>query len=513
MFFKAKHIVPGVLAIVSLVLLILFLSWHYRIGMVRYFDADEYAHMHWAAKILEGKRPYIDFLTFFTPVFHWILSPAFASGWGTTEPFISARLIMFLIFVGSAMMTGVLVWQIRKSLWQAVLAGAILAFLPLPFDKLLEIRPDTPATLLMLLAVSFQIIWMKTGKRSLCFISGIFWSLSVLMLTKMLPNMAVGALVGLLYIIGREKGEEYRKKQVFQEILAYIGGMAIPVLLFGLWTLTLGNLPLVWYSLTLLPVEANKISRYFIMMPDLFFYPNDIYYGTSGWGREILVNHTLWVIGLLVGLIRLVAPLQNPLGRKNWLAELLVASQCFVQVLFYTKIVPLKHAQYLIPIAPFIAIYTADALGMVYRTAAKKTILQGMFIGVFLIGAYFLVQVFSAAHSRKLEWTNTADLSAVEKLYRTIPMSEPVLDLDGRMLYNPDGYYACCIPFGQFAHFLSRPLPSLPQALEDGHVKYINQGGLKRVSTLPIPDQQYIYGAYRSLHGDDTFLVRNDIPE
>ena len=78
------------------------------------------------------------------------------------------------------------------------------------------------------------------------------------------------------------------------------------------------------------------------------------------------------------------------------------------------------------------------------------------------------------------------------------------------MLYNPDPYYACCIPFGQSAEFLSRPLPDLPKALEDTDTKYIAQGGLYRVNTLPYPWQQYIYGKYKPFNGDNTFLVRSE---
>jgi len=505
---KTEKNVLLVLTAAGLIVLSVFLYWHFQIGITRYFDVDEYAHLHWAAKIWEGKRPYIDYLSFFPPGFHWFLAPIFVNGWGTIQPFITARIIQFGVFAGMCIASMFIFWQRRRVLWAAILAGALLAFLPLPFDKYLEVRPDSLATLLTLLAILFQLKWMEKNERKWAIFSGVFYSLSLIVLSKMLPNVLVGAAIAVIY-----------KAKLLRELKDFGLGLGAPVLLFGFWALSLGDIENVIYSLTKLPVEANRISEWFIMMPDLFFYPNTIYYGTNIWGRIMFANHVLWGAGCLWGIYRLLTPYltSSRLQSKDQISshiysETLVALQFLVQVVFYVQLVPLKHAQYLIPIGVFVAWYGADLMLCIYnnlRRLGQSGILG--FLGIYIIFSIFIYQTFLESNSPKLKWTNIQAIEAIKTAYRKVPQNEYVLDLDGRMLYNPDPYYTCCIPFGQFAGFLSRPLPSLPQALEATNTKYINQGELKRVNTLPQKDQEYIYTHFRSDSGNETLLIRNDV--
>lgn len=567
---KLNRLLPVLIVGSAGLLFFVFLSWHWNLGLNRYFDVDEYAHLHWAAKVFAGKSPYIDYLSFFTPVFHWFLSPIFLFGWGTTLPFIAGRVMMFGVFLGLSVVTMMIFWELRGSVSRVrtdsglislisligneefgftLLVGALLCFLPMPFDKYLEIRPDSLATLFTLLAIYFQIVWMKKNTNKDALLSGIFYSLSLLVLSKMLPNIAVG--VGIAGVWGianikyqisniksthsKDSGQANQKskrteiKQIFvfysKELRWFVIGLSIPAVLFGLWVLSLGNFSLVWYSLVKLPVEANKISKYFIMMPDLFFYPNSIFYGVDGWGRIVIINHIIWAVGLFVGIYRLFSPwvtiLNNPISTNKYqlkntsrvLIEILVALQFLCQVVFYVEFVPLKHAQYLIPIGVFVALYTADGLLLLKKWLNRHPIGEGVGTGLFILGAVLMYLQFVQANTPKLGWTNKQALADITDMYTKVAQSEPILDLDGRMLFNPDSFYACCIPFGQSAEFLSRPLPSLAEALERTNTKYINQGELKRVNTLPWNDQQYIYSHYRAIGENETILVRNDIEE
>ncbi|OGG04326.1 hypothetical protein A2Z33_04225 [Candidatus Gottesmanbacteria bacterium RBG_16_52_11] len=512
---KTDKIIGFILIITAASLLVIFLSWHWKLGIIRYFDVDEYAHLHWASAILQGRHPYTDFQSFFPPLFHFMLAPVVAAGWGTTDPFIYARIFMFVLFTLTCASVGLLLWEMRRILWSAVLAGAILAFLPLPFDKYLEIRPDLPATLFMVLAVLFQVRWFGKGRAADAAVSGLLYSISVLTLPKMLPNLGVGIIAAAIYVLREAGGIRGIKRKIgisklWKKAYGFVLGMAVPVLLFGLYLLTLGDPGLVWYSLVRLPVEANRISRYFIMMPDLFFYPNSIFYGLDGWNRGLLTNHALWIFAAFFGIWRLLLPLLGERKRPP-LVEVLVAGQFLIQLTFYVEIVPLKHAQYLIPVGIFVAFYAADGIAALSSLFNRHDLLRMAFTVLAVAGAWYMVQVFSEVQQPKVSWNNAQSLGKIAQLNSIIPRSEPILDLDGRMLYNPDPYYACCIPFGQSAEFLSRPLPSLPQALVSSNTKFINQGELNRVNTLPWSDQQYIYSNYRSLNGDSTFLVRNDV--
>jgi hypothetical protein len=525
---KPVELVLYFLIAVTGVISLVFLYWHLQIGLVRYFDVDEYAHLHWASHLFVGKLPFVDYLSFFAPAFHWFLAPIFLFGWGTTAPFIDARVVSWIVFVSICITGALLYHEIRKNWLFATLTVLLLAWLPMPFDKYIEVRPDSLATLLTLLGIFFQVVWMRQINSKLSFekfgfLSGIFYSLSLLVLAKMAPNIAIGVGIALLWGFSNRPPAGFLPKKlkmtallgryfkfVWPKLKWFVIGLAVPLVLFGLWLLTLGNLPLVLYSLIKLPIEANKISKYFIMMPMLFFYPNGIFYGADGWNKILVTNHIVWIIGLFFGTYRLFTPF-NYGGRKTWLIELLVASQFIIQVLFYVGYVPLKHAQYLIPIGIFVAFYGADAVQSIWDKVKHNLWLMPIFGGVMIIFLIYIYQIFMQSNMIKLTWTNQKAFDNMTSLYKKIPQTEYVLDLDGRMLYNPDPYYVCCIPFGQFAEFLSQPLPNLPQALEKTNTKYINQGELERVKTLPWDDQQYIFSHYHSDHGDNSFLIRNDI--
>lgn len=46
-----------------------------QVATQRFFDVDEFTHMHWAAQIFMGDKPYIDFFTFFPGIS--LASPTF----------------------------------------------------------------------------------------------------------------------------------------------------------------------------------------------------------------------------------------------------------------------------------------------------------------------------------------------------------------------------------------------------------------------------------------------------
>ncbi|MDP1722097.1 MAG: hypothetical protein Q8L37_02715 [Candidatus Gottesmanbacteria bacterium] len=499
---NVRQFISVILSFIAFCLLSILLYWHFQLGMTRYFDVDEFAHLSWAFQMFSGRRPYVDFLFFFPPGFHLFLMPLFAFG-GGIAPIFAARIVQFGIFVLLVGVTMLLFWLMRRS-WTAIVAGVILAFLPMPFDKFLEIRPDTLAVLFAMLGMVFHVLasqdmLLRGCKRVSCgMVAGFFYGISLLILPKTLPQVGVAVGIELLrairfpeFLSVRQAGKKLEFRESFKGLAHLLAGMFLPISIFALWTLTLGNIDQVIYSLTKLGLEANKISQTFIMMPDLFFYPNVTFYGTAGWNAGLVTNHAMWLTAIFVGLYRLVTP-----GR-SW-SEFLIASTFFVYVIFYVQIVPLKHTQYLIPIVVFIAFYAADAVDMLWRRSVELSknhanlLPTGVFLALFILGSIRLMQVFVAVNSPKRGWTNADTIKQLTMLYKTIPTTEYILDLTGETLYYKHPYVVCCTPFGQSAPYLSRPLPALIEALQKTNTKYIFEGGVKRVTTLLPVDQAYI---------------------
>ena len=473
---KIKKNVAILLSLTSVLMLLVFLWWHWRLGMTRYFDVDEFAHLSWAYQMFSGRRPYIDFLFYIPPGFQVFLMPLFLLGGGVT-PILAGRLVQFVLFVVLVEVTMLLFWIMRRS-WVAILAGVILAFLPLPFDKFLEIRPDTLAMIFAMLGMVFQI-------KKKWAVAGVCYGISLLIFPKVLPQVGVAIAVALFT----------------KNVRPLLGGFVIPLSVFGLWALTLGNLDQVIYSLTKLPVEALKISQTFIMMPDLFFYPNTIFYGAPGWSTGLIVNHAIWILAIVVGAYRLVTP------GKSW-SEFLIASTFFIHIFFYIQIVPLKHTQYLIPIAVYVAFYAADAVNLLWQKAKRNFITITTFIIVITVIEINFYRIFLSVNMPKLAWTNADTIRDMTTLFRMVPTSEYILDLTGQTIYYKHPFVACCIHFGQSAPYMTRPLPSLGEALEKTSTKYIFEGGLKRTNTLLSIDQAYIVAHYLPHPAIGGLLVR-----
>lgn len=235
---KFVKIVTIFLSVISLILLFIFLWWHWELGLVRYFDVDEFAYMHWAYQVFSGQKPYIDFFLYVPPGFQWFMAPLFAFGKGVF-PLIAGRMVSFGIFAGLVASTIYLFWLVRKS-WIAVIAGMLLAFLPLPFDKFLEIRPDNLSALLVMLGIIEQIHWMRNKRSGDVMLAGIFYALSLIILPKSVPAIGIAFLVGVAYVLTKKK---------LKIAVPALSGFLLPTILFGVWTITLGNLPLVIYSI------------------------------------------------------------------------------------------------------------------------------------------------------------------------------------------------------------------------------------------------------------------------
>lgn len=473
----------------------------YQLSTDRYFDADEFAHLHWAADMLKGYRPYVDFLFFFPPLYHVVLMPILSHGWGTITPVLEARFVSFVILLLVAFASSIVFYVLRRDWGVAVISGLVVLLLPIPIDRLMEIRPDPLGTVFLLLAVLFQIRHTQSKKFIWEVLLWFFYACTILTIPKYIPNVFLGL---CMYILGFMQNHD--RKTIKTAIRAWSLGFGIPMAIFFLWLLLLGNFGKALYSLTRLPLEANRLSEKFGMRPDLFFNPNDIIYGCSGWCDAIIVNHILWIVGILVALFRLFTPFltKNSTARN----EVLIYGNLFVQLLLFMTYVPLKHPQYLIPVVPFIGIALADFWFIIREKLTRFRLGSVVFVILFMIVGYMTVNPLIASAQAKTGWNNNAEKASIQKIFATVPMNTYLFDLDGRSLYFRNPYPACCIPFGQFSMYLSQKLPPVSDFLEQNKTPFIYQGELLKTRTLPYEDQKYIEEHYQAYNGDETLLYR-----
>lgn len=510
-----RKIIPSILFLATGALFAYVLYQRYQLGLVRFFDMDEFMYPHWAHNILLGQVPYRDFFIFVTPGYLLFLTPLFLFGSGVT-PLIIGRVSAFLIFGLTAGAVGLLFYEVRKFWLSAVVTALILAILPLPFDKFLEIRPDTLATLLVVVGMICQIRWFKKGRKAWAFSAGICYSISLLVLQKLLPNIALASLIALWFIVTtyvlptHNKMFGQRLRSSWQAILPFGAGLAIPWILFFLWAaIFVGSVDQTFYLISKAALEhAEGVRVYNPLPPDFFFRPNPTYYGEWGYSPGLIVNHVLWGSAFILAAIRLITSVIPPISAKKQI-DILIAGSFIAQVALFIFYDPLKFTQYLIPAAIFVAWFTGDWVYILWQFFRKSAVGIIEFFILSLAGLFILHGAFASVYAQKINWTNAQDLDNLTKLLSAIPRSEYVLDLEGRTTYYRDPYYVCCLPFGQFGPFLTRPLPSLSQALEKTKTKYIYQANFDRIGAL-LPEDQIFIRKHYTASGSGELWVSKD---
>jgi hypothetical protein len=237
------------------------------------------------------------------------------------------------------------------------------------------------------------------------------------------------------------------------------------------------------------------------MGANLFFYPNSSFYGGNNHtiSLGLIVNHAIWIVALITGAYRLVTPIRA--GKKNETCiELLVAGVFFVSTVVYIKYFPLKHTQYLIPIAVFVAYYAADALGGFFDWLAHAGG-YASFVVVVVGFCYLLITVTKDVNAPKLLATNKLQMAEVTTLIRTIPLSARVVDLEGRMVFWQDGYPISSLPFDSFLSYVSRPPLPLAQYLDEHPADYIYEGDSNRFITFTAENLSFIHAHFSPVPG------------
>lgn len=473
-----------------------------RLGIVRYFDPDEFAYLNWAYHVSVGYQPYKDFMMLVTPLHVVFTAPIFWI-WQGTDPAIIGRIVAWGIFILLCIVVGMTYWQARKT-WLAGLAVFILLILPMPSDKFIEFRPDTLALLFFFIGLWCQMLWDHTLRQKYIFLSGLLYALAFLTLQKIVPFIAIVTVFILFRML-----MSYRNRTSFiQPLFVFVIGISIPLVTFVAWAFTTGNPALVWYSVVKLPVESAVIERFNRVPTFFYFLPNTTYYGSAGYGLGLLATYALWIGGLLACFTRLASSVMK--REKGYHIEICIALLFVYSVVSYLWIIPLKHPQYLMFSAPFAAWYIADAMHSVWdfsiriRTRTSR-MLASLSYGVML---FVFSAVFYSVHTPKFAWTNAVTLQKMKDLYAMIPKGSYVLDLEGRTIYYPYPYYVCCLSFGQFGSSLSVRLPSMADALRKTNTTYVYQAEINRIGALSPEDRHYIESHYGPVANGDLFVAR-----
>lgn len=507
---KIGQYLEYLLWIISVGVLLLLCIDKLRYGLIRYFDVDEFAYLHWSHNVFVGRLPYRDFLSYLSPGYFYVLAPLyfFIHGVGILS---AGRIVAFAAFMMLICITMLIFWRVRKS-WMAILAGCILVMLPIPSDKFLEIRPDALLMACALVGMWFLIRALEQSKsnasRMLFYWSGFWYSISLLLLFKAVPMVTIAVLV---IVCWWGSGGKAVWKERLMLSMYFVAGLCTPCLVFVAWLVVnmpgVSQLDTVFYSLTRLPLEVNRIGELYAIQPYQFFYPNPTFYGADGYTMGFIVNHIVWFIGLCTGCVRVVTPF-IPRGKKGAWAEVLIGGSFVLSIVTFIYGYPMRNAQYLIPTAVFVAFYAADFWFAVTQGVSRVPLGKVLCTLVTVVLLIFLVDVNNEVLQPKFRLSNTSDYAVLSRALTHIPKDAYVFDLVGATVYFRDPYYASAIPFGQWIPYMSRALPSVSDALIQTNTVYVFKDKLDRLSTLPKKDVQYIYATYQPSSDNPSVYVK-----
>lgn len=477
------------LLILLLISIIIQVYFRYNLSLNRYFDVDEYAHLHWANSFVNGLVPYRDFFYIFPPFFLIPVGLIIKVFGASAATLIKVRGFIFLVQVLTNLVLFIWVRKLR-GIFTAAFSVLIFIFMPLPSDKLLEIRPDLLAFSIGFLGLYLFIQAEEQRKAIFFFLTGFLFSISILIVPKTV-FLFVPPILVLFYNFLVLKKESLIS---FWKNIGYlILGFSINIMLFIVFLITSGKFLLALYFITKLASDATGVlAAKFYMRPDIFFYPNDTYYGLSGLSQTLIANLLIYILGSVWGIKNLISSLSHDDKNRNT-REFVFALTLVLNLFAFVKIFPLKHLQYLIPVSPFIAFYFADflvtALGKI-RNSALKFCVYLFLIGYTTYLSYLMYKV-------KLPWNNKSTLNKVSGLLSALPKTTAVFDLTGETIFYPDGYYFCCLPYGQYEEVLNFPYPQLESELKKRGTIYIHIDSLDRLGVLPAKQGLYIKDNYK----------------
>jgi hypothetical protein len=451
-----------------------------NLAFVRYFDVDEFAHMHWTYLTTIGKLPYRDFFFYVIPVYQWLMAPVFLLRPDATV-LILARVAEFFVYTGSVLLIYRIAAKTTGFRLIGLLAGVLFTIFPMTFDKTIEVRPDMLMIFLYLLAADL-IIYTHTWSNKRALIIGIIAATDILLLPKII--FAIPALA-LLFLVKKPR------PNLAQNLWLIIGGV-IPALIFFAF-LAANNLTQTAIVAILhdsVAVNAGKIP----FSPWKALSPFPLVYITEGepsfpWQ----VNTLLW-IGSGLGLLVLLG--------KRLLYGLFFLTFTIFGVIFLFAF-PAPYTQYFMPLSAFAVIMTAYLIYQiqpVLRFIFKNQIVADFgLLTLLAVTVTVCVQSFLIQYQIRIKPGNTNDeqVGVVNSLLKISKDTDTVFDMVGSFVFRPDAYYFCCHPYTEFAANASVKTPPLMQMLVTNKTKFIilDRTG-QSLWLTPQPDLDFIRAHY-----------------
>jgi hypothetical protein len=228
----------------------------------RGIDPDELEHVHAAFCVWSGEVPYRDFFEHHAPALYYLVLPLFKLFGAQISILWASRALMYGCSLATLWLSGRLArrWAGDRA---ALLAMALLAWTTVVHAKGVELRPDVPAMLLVLVAVG-QFEYATGGGSWRRFLRiGLLLGLAMLFTQKsIVPAAGIAVAACLARLITRSPESERATTVLARVLIPIVAGIAVvwgtAAALFAtvgafndFWRST-------WYQLWIWPVRSNR---------------------------------------------------------------------------------------------------------------------------------------------------------------------------------------------------------------------------------------------------------------
>lgn len=372
------------------------------ISLNRYFDHDEFEHIHSAWYVTNNQIPYLDFFEQHHPLLWYLLAP-FLSFLGNSTPTVTVlRILMFIFLLGMAFFTCRIAEQITRSR-ETGLISAILLLSSTMFVKVgIEVRPDVPEVFFGLISILSLFRYFQSARDRDIIISGLAASIAFLFLQKITILLFCYAAVFIYKIV--------RKHFSLKPVLLFSAGFSLPVILF------LGGL-----------IISGSLKEYLLNNWVLFF--QDIS-RISPWPFlwEFFPQNLLpWVI-LPVAIIFIISNRQSG-------GEIKTITFIFLTLFLSVLITPHPFPQYYLLALPLGSIASAFFLTDILNRIKSGIILRTVIVIIFIAGPVFYL-------CKETQKTNRSQLDMINYVFQNSEESDFIYDGDIRFnLFRRDLHY------------------------------------------------------------------------
>jgi 4-amino-4-deoxy-L-arabinose transferase-like glycosyltransferase len=457
---------------------------------VRYFDPDEFQHLHGAREIYRGQIPYRDYFEHHTPFLHFILTGFYPIFGEEIRVLFVARALMLAFTAAILYLTYVL----AKTLYgtdAGLFAALFLSYVIMFLEKTIEVRPDVRAVVFWLVSLTFMVkgiqrvssfqqsmpeaqINSRFPLPTLYFmLSGLMIGVAIMFTQKTL--FAFGCLIIVLAWMLLDRRLRTLWKQKLKLAGIFRGSMMVPVVLTCLFFYANGGL---WEF-----INCNFImnSRWRVR-----FRPYDYIM------RLLSQNPFFSVIGLsglFVGTFRM--------RKKDEIVKGSAAPVlCTYGLIASLFIIPVPYRQFYLLFLPLLAMYCGSVLGRMTEISIRRTYLA-LSIAIVII-VYLLVQTVG-----QLSQKNDGQLANVKYIMNITTEEDTVLDgWSGFGFLRSHAYYYFFLHSEMLAMLSEKEkTDDLINSLEEKRTRVVIYNG--SVKTLPKKVQEYISGKYKpSGHGN-----------